>query len=149
MSVCEQTDAIYPMKADIYHPVIEQGEYGQPKKKWVYDRTVVCNATPFGKYAKDEINPASFLQLENQLIGRMKTDPRLGSKGGSNAVTNILITNIRNSQDSAIYVETAGVRTGKSTIYELATVQPFVGPFGDTEYFRLLLRRAENQTVGE
>jgi hypothetical protein len=137
------------MKVDIFYPVIEQGEYGQPKKKWVFDRTVVCNATPFGKYAKDEINPASFLQLENQLIGRVKADPRLASKGGSNAITNILMTNIRNSGDEPIYVETAGVRTGKATIYELATVQPFVGPFGDVEYYRLLLRRAENQTVGE
>lgn len=149
MNTCEQPDAIYPMKADLYYPVITQSQYGQPKKDWVYDRTVVCNAAPFGRNAKEEINPASFLQLENQLIARIKGDPRISSKNTSNAITNILITNIRDRGDSPIYVETAGSRTNKATIYEIATVQPFFGPFGDIEYYRLLLRRAENQTAGD
>lgn len=149
MHTCEQPDAIYPMKADIYYPVITQSQYGQPKKDWTYDRTVVCNAAPFGRNAKEEINPASFLQLENQLIARVKNDPRISSKNASNALTNILITNIRDRGDNPIYLETAGSRTNKSTIYEIATVQPFFGPFGDIEYYRLLLRRAENQTAGD
>ncbi len=35
MVVCEDTDFIYPMKADVYYPIITQGDYGQPKKQWV------------------------------------------------------------------------------------------------------------------
>jgi hypothetical protein len=31
MNVCETTDFIYPMKADIYYPIITQNDYGQTK----------------------------------------------------------------------------------------------------------------------
>ena len=48
-----------------------------------------------------------------------------------------------------IYKETAGPRSGKGTIYEMATVEPFTGPFGSVEYFKMLWRRTENQTVGD
>ena len=48
METCEVTDFLYPMKADIYFPILAQGSYGQPTKDWVYDRTVTCNATSVG-----------------------------------------------------------------------------------------------------
>jgi len=34
-------------------------------------------------------------------------------------------------------------------LYEVATVEPFIGPLGGIEYYKILLRRAENQTVGD
>ena len=45
-------------------------------------------------------------------------------------INNILITNIRNANDQLIYRETGGSRSGRGTIYEVATVDPFTGPFG-------------------
>ena len=90
-----------------------------------------------------------FLKYENKLIARTKEDPRLSSNNANNATTNILITNIRDASDSLIYKETAGARSGRGTIYEVATVEPFTGPFGYTEYYKMLWRRAENQTVGD
>jgi len=149
MSICEATDFMFPMKADIYFPIITQGEYGQPKKDWVYDRTIICNATPVGGVGEESIKPDSFLQYKDKLIARTKNDPRISSFEGSNAITNILITNIRSSDDTVLYIETAGVRTGRGTIYEIATVDPFVGPFRATEYYKMIWRRAENQTVGD
>jgi len=149
MAVCETTDFMYPMKADIYFPILTQGDYGQPKKDWVYDRTIICNATPVGGVGTEDIKPEAFLQYENKLIARTGNDPRLSSNGSYNAITNILITNIRSNNDSVIYKETAGARTGRGTIYEIATVEPFTGPFGSTEYYKMLWRRTENQTVGD
>lgn len=146
---CEQTDFLYPMKADIYFPVISQGEYGQPKKDWVYDRTIVCNATPVGGAGEEDIKPESFLQYKDKLVARTKNDPRVSSHENNNAITNILVTNIRSANDYPLYKETAGVRSGRGTIYEVATVEPFIGPFGSIEYYKILLRRAENQTVGD
>ena len=147
--LCETTDFIYPMKADIYFPILEQGDYGQPKKNWVYDRTIICNATAIGRLKTEEVTPQSFLQYENKLIVRTKNDPRLSSNNSYNAITNILITNIRSSDDSIIYKETAGARSGKGTIYEIATVEPFTGPFGNIEHYKMLWRRTQNQTVGD
>jgi len=149
MNTCEVTDFMYPMKADIYYATIKQNEYGQPKKTWIYDRSIVCNATPAGGANKEEIKPELFLQNNGQLIGRTKSDPRISSQESNNAMTNILVTNIRNASDDIIYRETAGPRSGRATIYEFATVEPFVGPFGDIQYYKVLWRRAENQSVGD
>lgn len=140
---------MYPMKADIYYPVITQTDYGQATKKWVLDRIIILNATPVGGAGQEDIKPEIFLQYENKLVARIKEDPRMSTSDGSNAITNILIANIRNAQDALIYKETAGVRAGRGTIYELGTVEPMTGPFGSVDYYKMLLRRAENQTVGD
>ena len=149
MNSCEVTDFMYPMKADVYFPILTQGEYGQPKKDWVYDRTVICNATPVGGLGTEDIKPEAFLQYENKLIARTQNDPRLSSNNANNATTNILVTNVRDASDNVIYKETAGPRSGRGTIYEIATVEPFTGPFGSIEYYKMLWRRTENQTVGD
>lgn len=144
----EVTDFMYPMYADIYYPIISQGGYGEVKKEWVFDRTIVCNASTVGSATKEDIKPAEFLQYENQLIARTRKDLRITSNSANQAVTNILVTNIRSNSDNVIYRETAGPRSGKGTIYEIATLEPFFGPFGDIEYYRMLWRRTENQSVG-
>ena len=149
MTICETTDFIYPMKADIYYPIITQNQYGQPNKNWVFDRTVALNASSVGGAGTEEIKPAEFLQYENKLVCRVRSDIRISSNDESNALTNILITNIRSADDILIYKETAGPRSGRGTIYEVATVDPFVGPFKSIEYFKVLLRRTENQAVGD
>lgn len=149
IDICEQTDFLYPMKADVYYPIINQNSYGQATKDWVYDRTIVCNASPIGTLNEESIKPDVFLQNKNKLIARTKKDPRISSKDVGNAITNILITNIRDSNDSIIQIETAGARSGRGTIYEVATVDPVVGPFGSVDYFKMLWRRTENQTVGD
>jgi hypothetical protein len=137
------------MRADVYYPIITQTEYGQASKNWVFDRTIVLNATPIGGLGKEEMSPAAFLQYEDKLVGRVKKDIRISSNESSNAMTNVLVTNIRTASDNIIYKETAGPRSGRATFYELGTVEPLTGPFGSVEYFKLLLRKTENQTIGD
>jgi hypothetical protein len=137
------------MKADIYHPLIKQTQYGQATKDWIYDRTIVCNATSVGGAGTEDLKPETFLQYENKLIARVKADPRTSSTSADNAISNILITNIRLEDDTLLYKETAGPRSGRGTIYEVATVEPFTGPFQSIEYYKMVLRRTENQTVGD
>jgi len=149
MAECEATDFIYPMKADVYYPIITQNSYGQANKEWVFDRTIVCNASTVGGAGDVELKPDVFLQYDGKLIARSKSDIRVSSNNTDNAITNILITNIRSATDLVIYKETAGPRTGRGTIYEVGTLEPFVGPFGEIEYFKMLWRRTENQTVGD
>ncbi len=149
MISCETTDFLYPMKADIYYPIITQNSYGQPNKEWVLDRTIACNATTVGGAGTEELKPEVFLQYKDKLVARSRTDIRISSLQDSNAVTNILITNIRTSDDSLIYIETAGSRSGRGTIYEVATIEPFINPFGQIEYYKMVWRRTENQTAGD
>ena len=146
---CETTDFIYPMKADVYYPIITQNNYGQANKEWIFDRTIVCSATTLGGPGDVELKPDVFLQYDGKLMSRSRSDIRVSSNNADNAITNILITNIRSASDIIIYKETAGPRSGRGTIYEVATLEPFVGPFGEIEYYKMLWRRTENQTVGD
>lgn len=143
--LCESTDFIYPLLADVYYPVVEQGAYGNVKKQWILDRSVACNFAPFGRAGKEEVTPNVNITKENILLGRVRTDLRFGKGNSRNAVTNIVITNIRTANDDPVYLETSGPRDGKSTIYEIATTEPIVGPFGSIEYHKVVLRRSENQ----
>ena len=150
MACCDETtDFIYPMLADIHYPIITQGDFGEIKKEWVFDRTVACNATPVGGAGSEQIKPELFLQYEDKLIVRSRSDIRMTSKSSQEAATNILITNIRFGNGQLIYKETGGPRANKGTIYEVGTLEPFAGPFGNVEYYKMLWRRTESQAVGD
>lgn len=146
---CESTDFIYPMLADVYYPLITQSPYGQAKKEWVLDRTISVNAEPLTRKAIQDMQPAVFLQFEGKLSARTRKDPRVSSHDNNNAITNVLITNVRFPSGELIYKETAGPRNGKGTIYEIASVEPFVGGLQTIEFYQMLWRKAENQSVGD
>lgn len=142
---CETTDFIYPMLADIYYPIVEQGAYGNVKKQWILDRAIACNFGPTGQAASEEVKPNVNITKENILLGRTKTDLRVSSANSRNSITNVIVTNIRTPQQADIYIETSGPRDGRSTLYEIATSEAIVGPFGNVEYYKVVLRRSENQ----
>jgi hypothetical protein len=145
---CNTNDFMFPMQADIYYPIVEQTPgYGNVKKQWVLDSTIICNLTFAGSALKEEIKPNRNIVQDSILVGRVKTDLRISSLEARNSITNVVITNIRDQNCNEIYMETAGPRAGKSTIFEIATQEPFVGPFGGTEYYKVVLRRSENQAV--
>lgn len=144
---CNTNDYMYPMAADIYYPIVEQGALGNVKKSWILDKSVAISVNPAGAAFKEEVVPNINITKDTLLIGRVKKDIRISSRNDNNAITNVIITNIRDRSCNEIYVETSGVRNGKSTIFEIATQEPFVGPFGDIEYYKIILRRSENQAA--
>lgn len=146
---CNEIDFMYPMIADIYHPIVKQDIYGQVKKDWGFDRTIVVSLNPAGSAFEEEVKPKVFVQYENMLLGRVKNDIRIGKDGTNNSITNVLLTNIRNCSGELIYKETSGAREDRGTIYEIATLEPFTGPFGNIEYYKIVVRRAENQGVDD
>lgn len=145
--ICESTNFIYPMLADVYYPMVEQGAYGDIKKSWVHDKTIACSLTAPGRVNKEEVTPNVNITQKGILVGRVKTDIRVSSQGSENSITNIVVTNIRDSNGNSIYNETAGPRKGKPTLFEVATNEPFIGPFGNVDFFKLIIKRSENQAV--
>lgn len=145
--ICEATDFMFPMQADIFYPLVEQGAYGNVKKTWVQDRTVAVAFAPAGRAGKEEVTPNVNITQGSILIGRTKSDVRISSLDSRNSITNVLITNIKDKNCNEMYLETSGPRSGKSTIFEIATQEPFMGPFGNMEYYNLVIRRSENQAV--
>lgn len=147
MTCGSQTDFMFPLEADIFHPVVEQAGYGQIKKTWILDRTIGCNLSSGGSASKEEVTPNVNITQEVLLVGRVRNDVRMSKRDAQNAIMNVIVTNIRDKNCNPIYLETAGPRAGKSTIFEVATQEPFVGPFGNVEYYKVVLRRSENQAA--
>ena len=143
--ICEPNDVVHPMCADIYYAISSQGGCGEIKKEWVLDRTIACNAAPAARKNIEELDPKMISQLNNKLNSRSLTDLRVSSLDKSYGITDIVITNVRDRHNNLIYKETSGIRAGKGTIYEIATIQPFVGPFGNIESYQMVWRRTESQ----
>jgi len=146
--VCESTDFMFPMLADVYYPIVDQGAYGNVKKQWILDRQFACNFAVRGTASSnEEVKPNVNITKENILIGRTKTDIRISSNKEMQSVTNIIITNIKTKQDQTVYIETSGPRSGHSTVYEIASIEPIIGFLNNIEYYKVILRRSENQAT--
>lgn len=146
MTVCETPDFMFPMQASVYHPIVEQGDFGAIKKQWLLDRTFACSFSSGGSAFKEEVKPNVNITQNSILIGRTKSDLRISSRDNKNSLTNILITDIKDQEGNLVYIETSGPRSGKGTLFEIATYEPFVGAFGVVESYKLVIRRSENQT---
>jgi hypothetical protein len=144
---CDTNDFIYPLIADVYYSIVKQGAYGEVAKQWILDKSVACNFNPTGANNKPGLPVNVELMIDDILIGRTRCDIRTSSDGDLNALTNILITNIRDTSGNSIYNETSGIRKSKTTLFEIGGNEPIVGPFGSTEYWKVLIRRSENQGV--
>jgi len=147
VSICETPDFMFPMMADVYYPITETTAYGNVTKTWILDKTIVCSFNEAGVSYKEDIKPDPDIKTEMLLLGRVKKDIRISSVDAKNAATNVVITNIRDQFGNPIYIETSGPRNGKSTLFEIGTQAPFVNPFGTVEYYKVVLRRSENQGV--
>ena len=146
-AVSEKTDFTFPMCMDIFYPVVEQGALGNVKKQWIHDRTAACSLSAAGSAFKEEVTPNIQIKQELVVLGRLRTDIRVSTKDSNTAITNVIVSNVKDKAGQSIYNETSGPRAGKATIFEVATIEPFVGPFGSIEYFKIVLRRSENQAV--
>lgn len=136
---------MFPMQADVFYPFVEQGSYGTVTKQWVLDKVIVGNFTPAGAAMKEEVVPNVNVTKDVLLLCRIKSDIRISTREANNALTNIVVSNIRNASGQHLFVETAGQRNGKSTLFEVATQEPHINPFGGIDYYKLVLRRSENQ----
>lgn len=144
---CESTSFLFPLLADIYYPIVEQGGYGNLKKSWVLDRTIALALNPAGLKAKQEIDPSVNVVIDNSLLGRTKTNILKSTSDAGVSATNIILTNIRDANGNVIWDESSGPRAGRPTLYEIATFTAIAGPFGGIEYYKLVVRRSENQAV--
>jgi hypothetical protein len=147
MVYCEPTDFLHPMTAEIFYPIVDQGIYGNVQKQWIHDRTLACSLSTIGAALKEEITPNIQIKQEVILTGRFHSDVRISSLADNNAITNVVISNIKDRSGNQVYKETSGPRKGKATIFELFAIEPFVGPFGSVDHYRVVLKRSENQAV--
>jgi hypothetical protein len=145
--ICETTDFTYPLLADVYYPIVEQGAYGNLKRQWILDKSIACFFNITGNRFKKDVNTEPNINIDTMILGRTRNDLTVTTTKTMYAITNIVVTNIRGRDGESVYTESSGPRAGYPTIFEVATMSPIVGPFGNVEYFKLVLRRSENQAI--
>lgn len=148
IGICETPDFMFPMTAEIFYPMVEQNAYGGVSKTWVLDKTIAGNFSPAGSSTREEVVPNVNITQNTLLICRIKEDLRVSKNDNPTAITNILVTNIKDRLGNEIYVETAGPRAGRSTVFEIATQEAQIDPFGGgIQYYKVVLRRSDNQAA--
>ena len=143
---CEATDFIYPMKADVYYPIITQNNYGQANKEWVFDRTIKCSIisqmSGGAKTLAGEIksNSGNF-SYNSELLIRTGQDVQEKKNGTIYPITEILITNIKDSAGKLAWKEKGNIPTQ----YELKTFIISFNPSHEIEFYRGFLSRSTKQ----
>ena len=76
------------------------------------------------------------------VVFAIPSDPRLDNDGNYHPISSILVSNIINKKSGQqLHLD----ENGNPIIFEVMSVDPFINPFGKTEYFKLLLERADDQ----
>lgn len=143
---------LFPMVCDIYYASEVQDKYGKVEKTWALDSSVSCSFYTLNDMSNNDnfdFDDKKFYRLETMLVGRTKGDPRKASDGAMYPASHILITNIRAAccNDELFFYETNGGYDSVPTIYEIKSVQPYIGPFNNIEYFKIQLERSDTQEL--
>lgn len=137
----------YPLIADIYYGTQTQNDFGEVDKAWEFSRTVPIDLNTSTNYKDQQVQPDQFFWIQDMLNGMVKEDVRISDNHAPYSLTNILITNVRNRQDQVVYTESAGSRVGLPTIYEVSGLLPHNDPWGNVDYFKIVLKRSELQEL--
>lgn len=140
-------NTFYPLKADVYYATETQNDFGEMDRQWDLDRTVPVDFNMSTNYKDQQVQPDQFFWIQDMLGGKCSEDIRVDSSGSQHSLTNILVTNVRNGSDTVIYYETAGERAGEPTIYEVAGLLPHNDPWGNNDYYKLVVRRSDIQEM--
>jgi hypothetical protein len=130
------------MNLDIYYSTQSQDDFGIENKTWVQDQTLIGYAENLGAVERDSLKNNTFFEYENKLIGRTKKDPRISFEGIYYPITSVMITNIQDAKNGTVFYSESN---GDPTIYELIAVEPYVNPWNEIEYYKILFNRSDRQ----
>lgn len=144
------SDFLMSMDIDVYYADSEQDDYGSEVNTWTLDQTLRGYAEVLGAVDQEALKTGTFFEYRDRLIGRTKKDPRISSSGISYPVTSILLTNIRDHKTQlSFYNEAYGEREGLPTLYEAFAIEPYVNPWNQIEYWKILFNRSDLQALIE
>jgi hypothetical protein len=132
------------MAIDVYYSYENQDDFGMEVKTWTMDQTLQGYIEILGAVERDSLKSNLFFEYHDKLIGRTSKDPRISSSGIGYPLTSMLMTNIK---DAVTHQEFYTEPTGKSTVYEVMAVEPYVNPWNEIEYYKVLLNRSDHQEL--
>lgn len=143
---------LFPMECDVYYASESQDKYGKVEKTWFVDETLPCSFYTLNDMSNEDnfdFDDKKFYRLETMLVGRTVADLRKSSDGRFFPLSHILVTNIRAAgcDDEVFFVETNGGYESTPTIYEVKSLQPYIGPYNKIEYYKIQLERSDTQEL--
>ena len=138
-------NTFYPLKADIYYAVESQNDFGEMDRAWEFNRVIRVDMNMSTNYKDQQVQPDQFFWVQDMLNGMTPTDIRMSDTGTLYSLTNTIVTNIRNNKEEVVYSESAGDRAGLPTLYEVSGLLPHNDPWGNMDYYKLVLKRSELQ----
>ena len=136
----------FSMTMDIYYSKEKQNDFGIKNKTWVNNQTLFGYAERLGAVERDSLENNVFFGFgsHNRLIGRTKKDPRISEEGIQYPITSMVITNIQDAKTKTIFYTR---EDGKPTIYDILSVEPYVNPWNEIEYYKILFNRSDRQEL--
>jgi hypothetical protein len=138
------SDMMYPMTADIYYAAAEQSDFGEMVNQWTMDKVVNCSAIKEkpDSGATNAMLSEKFIEYNYRINFRTANDILKSIDGTAYAPTDILITNIKDPKGKLVWFEMSDV----PTVFEIANVEPMFDAFHNFFGYRVLLRRADDQS---
>lgn len=138
-------DLYYPMTADVYYSTETQNDFGEITKEWNKDRSIKCAArrrspdTRMPQYIQDQ----KFIEYDVDIILRTPEDVLVSSEDSLYRITNILIKDIKDSNGTLLWKESAY----EGTIFELRSIEPILDMFNNLSSYRINIVRSDNQDI--
>lgn len=136
---------LYPMSADVYYATQTQNDFGEIIKTWAKDRSVKCSAIKQNPNSRTPnfVNPSTNLEYDIVINFRTNEDVQVASNNISYRVTDILITNIKDSSGNLVWKETQN----DPTVFEIRAIEPMLDVSSTIMGYRIHCVRTENQEL--
>lgn len=138
-------DILYPMTAELYYADTKQDELGTMKKSWVYDRTIKCSTisqmADKTTLTGESSNAKSMFELNSDAILRTNENIQKKKNGTFYPITEILITDIKDSNGDYVWEDVLGKRVQ----FEIKTFVSGYGENHSVQFYRAYLARSKKQ----
>lgn len=136
--------SLLQMQLDLYVQTDAQDpDSGALKKEWHYTKTLPCSAKGVVS------NAASTRSADRQIINNKYQNEQFVEIRTTEKINNRhKLTNIRNKKGVVIWTE-LNYPTETPTVFEVVGVTPITDPFGEVIAYNTLVKRSENQDIGQ
>jgi hypothetical protein len=136
---------VYPLSADLYYGLAYQDDFGKITRTWYLDRTIKCSAISDQIDEGAALTPDIMMKFKDNIKLRTPEDIRVASDSAKYPLTEILITNIRNSDGIVIWKEYGEDFANIPTVFEVQSTVPSLDPFQNVDHYYVYLGRSQNQ----
>jgi len=137
-------DSMLSMKMDVYKQVdFQDPDTGSIKKEWQFERTIPCHAKGVisnSATARSGDRQSFSNKYDNEQVIQIKTIEKITLREK--------VTNITDKNNNVIWEE-LNFPTNTPTVFEVVGTTPVTDPFGSVIAYNSVLKRSENQQIGQ